>query len=403
MEYSYFRTIIFLILLAVGGYFVFRFFSFRVIIFLFLLTVGGYYVLWFFSKLTDINMFSAMAQCFRAEESKNLLDTYEARGRWLHPVVVSVFYLLICLVVVFHFSTIPGKIFAMNKYHAGGLLGFCDVGKASVYDHMQRAYIAYEYSNPPLPASTFTETFNLILFYKPSYSEYYVELYAGIETLAKRLFINLVMLLIAAFLLAGLYQFLYTLAGEHIKLNGLPNKLSRAFMAAQFHKIVGMRFIPVLSIFLSVVLLAIGAEFRSVQKLNNHYTGLYESDQKTLKSALLNKVSPQDTIKGVVKRRFKSVTTSSTSTGSGSSRRTITHHYHFSHYTIEFKDLIWIPVYLNLRIPTGTNSYAEEINELDKAFPDQIAVMPNEMKEFTFTVNPDYSIWLMKDKIKSQE
>src|SRR3990170_3281968 len=157
MEYSYFRTIIFLILLAVGGYFVFRFFSFRVIIFLFLLAVSGYYVLWFFSKLTGINMFSAIAWIFQAKQWMLLI-----------PVFFLAFFYLAFFISALDFFKKPAQIFEMNKYHAGGLLGYWDTGsQAKVYDPSKNSYIAYDidfwHGNlRPLPVYKFTEAFEVI-------------------------------------------------------------------------------------------------------------------------------------------------------------------------------------------------------------------------------------------------
>lgn len=363
------------------------------IIFLFLLTVGGYYVLWFFSKLAAINMFSVMAWGFRANRI----------GKDFPSVVLVIMAFLshiMLFVAVYNFYTIPAQISDLKNSHAGGLLGYRDIGlQTKVYDPSQNTYIAYDYFGAPFPANKFAETFEVILLYKLYSSDYY----QNTEHLG--LLWNLMGLITGAVGLVWMYLSLYVLADRYIKLNNLPYELSHYYMFAQFRKIVGMPLGTALAIILSVVVFIMGSGVLSVKNLMDHYRELYASHQKTLRNELLNKISPGDTVTGVVIRRFWHQEREDYTTGESDDiggKRTHTRYYTFLDYTIEFKNLIQIPVYLNLILPE-TGRHTEGIDELDRLFPDKRTVIPNEMKEFTFTVNPDYSISLMEDRKKSQE
>jgi hypothetical protein len=197
---------------------------------------------------------------------------------------------------------------------------------------------------------------------------------------------------------------LYALAKEYISMKNLHKELSHHFMLTQFSKIVGLPLGKVLMIVIFVIVLILGLSAISVKRLMNHYSDLYESDQENLRSALLEKVSPQDTLKGVVIRRFQQIEKEYHPEGTYDDRgftrdRDETTYYTVFHYTIEFKNLIQTLVYLDLPL----RETREEINELDRTFPDKKAVIPNEMKEFTFIVNPDYSISLKSYENKSEE
>ena len=192
---------------------------------------------------------------------------------------------------------------------------------------------------------------------------------------------------------------LFAMAKEYISVHNLPNELSFPFMLTQFRKIVGLSLGKTLVIFLLIIVLITGLSARSVKKLMGYYSDLYASDQKKMRSALLEKVNPQDTVTGVVIRRFQQTDKEYHRKGTFDNKGFRRSHdqatyYTVLHYTIEFKNLIQTPVYLDLPL----RETREEINELNKPFPDKTAIIPDEMKEFTFTVNPDYSISLKRDK-----
>lgn len=361
----------------------------RIILYLILLPVSGYYILKLFGKLAGINMFSAMAWAFRTKKPKG----YES----VRPLFYgAIFLYLLAFTLLFVFlDSIPRQIFYMNKYHAGGLLGYRDAGlQARVYDPSRRDYVAYTNITAPLPANKFTETFEVVLLYKPPSSDYYQ------DTEMLSLPINIAVVFSIAFILFAVYGILYKLTEDYIDQNSVRKKLSHHFMADRFRKIVGLPPWKALMIFLSVLVLIIGISAISVKRLINHYSDLYGSHQKMLRSALLKKVSPRGTVTGYVIRRFKTQESESHSTeGADGRTRQETKYYTVLHYTVEFRDLIHIPVYLDLAF----HRRGAEVAMLDKPFRDTMTVVPHYFKEYAFIVNPDYSISLKGNREKPQE
>jgi hypothetical protein len=66
-------------------------------------------------------------------------------------------------------------------------------------------------------------------------------------------------------------------------------------------------------------------------------------------------------------------------------------------YTVEFRDLIPIPVYLNVT-PRPSPHAGEDEAMLSALFPDTEEKIPKEMPTLDFIVNPDYSVSLTGNK-----
>ncbi len=359
-----------------------------ILIYLILLPVSGYYLLKLFSKLTGINMFSAMAWAFSAPSSGR--DSV----RVLFYGVIFSYILAFTLLFVFLIS-IPKEIHYMNKYHAGGLLGYNDAGlKSMVYDPSEGDYVDYKMVMTPLPAGKFTETFEVILFYKTPSSEYYQA--TGMMSLP----VNITVAFFILCILSAVYGMLYKLAEDYIDKNNVKKKLSYRIIVNRFKKITGLHPWKALTIFLSLLVLIIAISAISVKRLINHYTELYGSHQKTFRSALLKKVSPGDAVTGHVIRRFwTQESETETTEGARGKVHQKTKYHTVLHYIVEFRDLIQIPVYLDLVY----DIMSDDIAMLDKPFPDATATVPKYFKEYPFIVNPDYSISLRSHEKKSQE
>jgi hypothetical protein len=118
-----------------------------------------------------------------------------------------------------------------------------------------------------------------------------------------------------------------------------------------------------------------------------------------LKSALLQSVSPMKTIKGTVIRRSyieKSRSIPEGSRGNRFGRGSKTTYYHVPVFTVEFRNLIHIPVYLNVTTRPSKSAMEDE-DILNRLFPeDEWEDVPNERPELDFKVNPDYSISLKR-------
>ncbi|MBN1181541.1 MAG: hypothetical protein JXB49_04580 [Bacteroidales bacterium] len=281
----------------------------------------------------------------------------------------------------------------MRKYHTGGLSGYRDEGyQARLYDPDQNTYKTYLLGLPPLPAGTFTETFDVILLYKRPSSKFY----QSMETYSLTGY--LVQIIIGSLMLIFVYMILFALAREYIRMKEMPDKLSHSQVRIQFSKIVGLSLGKVLIIVFFVIGLVIVVSSLSVKKMVKHYNEFYATKQEILRSELLRKISPRDTISGVVFRRFREMeeyntlsdidNKGSAHNNEGTAYRTVLC------YTIEFENILPIPVYINLKLPDP----GEGLNDLDRPFSDKAATIPEYMKSFTFVVNPDYSISLYKDK-----
>jgi hypothetical protein len=350
------------------------------ILFLILLLVSGYLVLKFFSKIAGINMFSAMACAFDGNKSDRLLFYF----------LICIYILTFAIFFVFLFF-LPKRVVDMNTYHAGGLLGYSIGQQTRIYDHSEQGYIDYPMLFAPSSADKFTEAFEVVIIYKQPSDTYYQ------TTELLGLCFNISWLVAGVIFLGIVYLMLYSLAEDYIKRNNVKKKLSHRFMATRFRKIVRMAPWQALVIFLSVFILILGISAIYVYRLVTHYSTIYGSYQKTLRSELLQKVSPRDTLRGYVISRFQSQE-SETNNIKGADGKTHeeTTYYHIFHYTVEFRDLIHVPVYLNMAI----HENREEAKVLEEPFSDTNSAVPEYIKEYAFIVNPDYSISLMMDENK---
>jgi hypothetical protein len=313
------------------------------------------------------------------------------------PFLAILFYPFL-FTTVFLFLETPVKIYQMKNHHAGGLLGYSEEYKAQVYDPSRNAYIAYDHLYPPSAASKFTEAFKVVLFYKFRPAAKYYR-----DTKSLSISSQLTTLLVAAMGLVMVYISLYILAKAYIAENGLQIQLSHQSLAVKFHGITGIPPLNALLIALFIYVFVLGAGIISVKKIINHFKSLYASDQQTLKGKLLNSVSPMETITGrVIGRHYKTESRSHSEgagddTGHSVGRGGKTIYYTVDIFTVEFRDIIQIPVYLNVTTRPSKNAREDE-EMLNSLFSDEWEDIPKEMPELDFIINPDYSISLKDNK-----
>jgi|GEM_PF-1250999 len=374
------------------------YFKFRWLFILILFVVGGYYLILFFGKLTDINIFSAIAWGFQSG-----VTVGKGFPVWLFLLLAFLLYPFL-FTAVFLFLEIPMHVCQMKNNHTGGLMGYSDGYEIRVYDPSRNAYFAYEYLDPPPTASKFTDAFEVVLFYKFRPSSKY---YRG--TKLRSLSSHIASLFVATLGLFMIYISFYLLAEAYIGENGLQIQLSHQSLAVKFQQITGVTALNALLIALSVYVLVLGAGIISVKKINNLFRSFYASDQQALKSKLLNSVSPMDTITGrVISRRYKTegrshLEGSEDNTGHSVGRGNNAIYYTEDAFTVEFRDLIHIPVYLDLTIIQSKSARKEE-KMPNSLFPDEETNeeenedVPKKMVELDFIVNPDYSVSLKRDE-----
>ena len=357
------------------------YYSFRWPLFLILLVVCGYFLAHFFGELAGINMFSAIAWGVRTNAS--IGKGFPLRVLLLMVILFYPFF----FTAVFLFLETPAQILQLKGYHAGGLLGYRDGWKVHVYDPDRGAYVEYKNFTPPPAAKTFTKAFDVALFYKyrPSSDQY-----RDTSLLGPGFYLT--SLLVAAVSLFVVYMGLCALAVEYLKTSGPEISLSHQLMASRFHEVTGLAPVKALVIVLSVYTLGMVLGFASVRTLVNRYKGLYVTHRDHLRYALLQRVSPGDTITGtVVRRHYEERQYKDTSRAVGRSGRWRSHKWPV--FTVEFTGLTRIPVYLNLTTRPSERA-AEDEERLQKLFPDPSTVVPAEKPELDFVVNPDYSISL---------
>lgn len=346
--------------------------SFRLLVMLILFPVFAWLILYFFGKLAGFSMFTASAEAFGRTSMRAL------------PIVGIVIYLS-AYILFFVFFQNPIQIYEVNRNHIGGLHGYMDHGLQSVlYNPSENRYVKYLQLSPSLPASKFTDTFNVKVLYKASTSEYYN------DTAPMSLGAILMEIILGSLMLCILYIILFYIAqGYYDEGKDLTHKL----IASRFHEVTGLSPLKAL-IAVLVLLAAISlAGIISVHRIESHYAGLYTPQQEKLKNILLHKVSPGDTVAGTVIRRFQGHESQTVSKeGPGDRMRSKDSWYTMMHYTVEFRDLVHIPVYLDIAYADGS----AEAKELDKLFADRKTYIPEHTKELNFTVKEDYSISLNK-------
>jgi hypothetical protein len=356
----------------------------KVTLFIVFLIAVAYFILKFFGKLCNIKIFSAIKWSFRPQGLKPF---------W--PLMLgAAFFYLIAFILLWLFFYTPFQLADMKKTNVGGLSGYCDVDmQAKIYDPSKKTYVGYYHSNPPMPELRFTDAFEPVFFYQRSTVDYYQD--TGLFSLST----SLIEVIIGSAMLLVVYLMLFVFGKEYISNKDIKVSLTHRFVCNQFKKTVKLSVGNALIIYLFIVMLIVAVNLISVQKIKNHYKELYTSDSEKLRSEILNTIKPTDTLQGIVFRRFYSIKSKTETTNRASDRgvknvQTETHNYTLINYTIEFNNLIEIPVYLNLILPEGR----EEVIELDKNFRDNMSVIPDTLQLYPFIVNSDYSVSLIPKK-----
>jgi len=335
----------------------------------FLIVLSAFFTIKFFGKLAGIDIFSAMGS------AKGISAGF------------IVFYITAFMLFYMFFFLLPSRVLDMKNYHAGGLSGYRDSGnKIMVYDPSQERYVGYVQYFAQLPADKFTETFKVVSLFKLPSDDYYQDT----ETLG--LGNNLIASICGLIMLAVVYIILFLIARDSAEARVAPVELTHRIIATRFNTIVGVAPLKALIILLSFMALFFGFNVISVKKIIGHYRGLYASPRQALMDELLKKVSPGKTLTGTVTLRFKERKSEHDSDYSEKRDRGVTTYYTVLHYTVEFKDLLRIPVYLTLELNDGR----EEVKILDGQFANRKAVAPKNLKEYAFIVNKDYSISLKR-------
>lgn len=357
------------------------YFKLRILIIIILMAVSSYYLFKFFTRISGVSIPSAVAAAFRFDSSVPVL---------LRVSALMGFFMFLCIIMVFFlYIETPKKILELDKYRTGGFMGYHTGDLHTVlYDPGERAYKDYYYWGGPSVPEKFTETFETVLIFKPPSREYY----EGTSELGFGG--NLTLLFILLFCIPALYIFLFIMAEFYVKYEGLPVKPDHRVIAENFREITGMPFWKAAIILFSVLLVlsAITAIWATV--LNRNYMKPFIPEQQALRSTIMEKVTPGSTLRGKVILRFKESVDQSYTEETARGTRTQKSYYTMMNYTVEFRDILRVPVYLYLRLYWDT----DESRLLEKPFTEKNSAEPEYAKEYSFIVNPDYSVSLKMEK-----
>lgn len=357
------------------------YFKLRILILLITMTVSSYYLFKFFSRLSGVNMSSAAALAFRLDSHVPVL----------HRVAAFLgFFMFLCIIMaLLLYIETPKKISDLEKYHAGGLLGYHTGDMhTKLYDPAEGVYKDYYvWGGPPVPEK-FTETFDKVLLFKSPSQEYYE--YASRSGFAG----NIAALVVILILTAATYIFLFLMAEFYNQYNGIDVKPDHRVIAENFREITGMPWWKAAIIIFSVLLIISIISSIWATVLNHRYTKQYIPEQQLMKTRLLEKVRPGDTLRGKVLVRFKESVEDSSTGETLRGTRTKRSYYTVMHYTVEFPELLHVPVYL--AVPLYPGSAESEL--LEKPFTKKYSAEPEYAKEYSFIVNKDYSVSLKMDR-----
>lgn len=358
-----------------------NYFRLRWKLFPILLVVSAYFFVQFFGNVAGVDMFSAIR--WGVGSGGEIGKGFPVLLLLLIP---AVFYFL-AFAAVFVFLETPAQIFQLKGHHAGGLLGYRDGWKVHVYDPDRGAYVEYQNFTPPPAARTFKKAFPVVLFYRYRPTS---DLYRDTSLLGPGFYA--MSLLTSAVSLFMVYICLYLVAAEYLKAGDPPVDLTHQMLALRFQEVTGLAPLTALWIALALYALGMAAGMISVRVLVHQYKSRWVPQQDELRYALMQHVSPGQTIRGtVVRRHYESTQSKDTSRAVGREGRWRTERWPL--FTVELTGLIRVPVYLNLTTRPSERALEDE-GKLQQLFADPSTVLPKESPEFAFLVNPDYSISL---------
>jgi len=348
----------------------------RLLLWLILLPVASYWLFSFFTRLSGVNMFRAVAMSFRLDSSVPGIHRASA--------ILGFAMFLFLVVALFLYIETPKQIYDLSRYHAGGLTGYNrDFMHTMLYDPLKGGYVEYYLWGVPAVAERFTEAFETVLIYRTPSQEYWQDTsFMGLGAAIMRLIIVIISIPVV-------YICLYLLADSYQKDDNPGITIDHRAIAENFMEITGQPYWKAALVLISVLLAISFISAVWVEALNCRYNSPFKAEQQSLRSALFHNVSPGDTVRGRVIQRFKNRYESSIEKPSAGKKPEV-YHYIMMHYTVEFRDLVRVPVYLKLIYAPGSG----ESDILEKPFVGNTGSEPETPGEYDFTVNDDYSVSL---------
>jgi len=346
------------------------------------LVVGiSYLSLRFFSRLVNVDMVSAMCWGFKAKR-------FELTITW------CVFCPLAVIVLLALFMK-PLQTVRMNQTHIGGLIGYAESDdRVMIYDPLKREYKDYQTIPAPQAASSFDETFEIIVMYRPMFSDYYQNVFM------QGYFVSIFFFCIVMMFLAISYIILYALAKEYISASNLDLEVTHLVIRENFRFITGFKFTHGIGVLIILFSLLTYISASMAGRITSRYEKRFSSFQKELRDEILAKVVPGQTVVGHLVSRIEGSVTVSDSSDSSRNRTVST-----STYNVEFNGLIkYTPVYLSIKYTGSANSNShiklldqliktEQTDSADNIYNSRGSTKP---PEIDFLIKDDYSIALME-------
>lgn len=351
------------------------YFKLRILILLIVMPVSTWHLFKFFTNLSGVNISSAAALAFKFDSGVPVL---------LRVSAFLGFFMFMCINValLLHVET-PKKMSELEKYHTVGLMGYHTKDlHTMLYDPPGGSYKDYYFWGGPALPGKFTETFETVLLFKPPSQEYYE------DTSQFGPGANITRLVIILFLIPITYIFLFIMATFYNEYNGINAKPDHRAIAENFREITGMHWWKAAVILFAVLLIISAINSIWVGVKDRGFRQKYIPYQQELRSMLMEKVKPGDSLRGRVILRFVESVDQSYTEETARGTRTKKSYYHIMNYTVEFRDILRIPVYLKLPLYPGS----EESTLLEKPFTAKYGSAPEYIKEYSFIVNDDYSV-----------
>jgi hypothetical protein len=339
---------------------------------------SGYLILKFFSVLTNIDMFGALKWGFNSKKFEIVL-----------PLI-----LLYLIAFVMFFAVILSSIDLLTAKitQKGGLLGYQeDDYLYKYYDPLGGEYLQIKHYNPPPVSSRFDEVFSVVSFYKSPFSDHY----QNVTDLSLAVsIIKIIIFLIGAI---PFYLVLVLLAKEFGKNSNPAQIISHKLISDSFKEITKLDFFTVICavIIIIAVITVIGVVIS--RDIISEHEKIYSAHSDEYKSKIMRVVSPGKKITGKVIRReeisIKHYDTENRYDDTEVLNKTSVNYTSAKVYTVEFLNILHIPVYLSLQF-TDDESSKKFISKLDGLFIGDKSSATLDKNDVEFIVNKDYSISL---------
>ncbi|MBU0481271.1 MAG: hypothetical protein KKG47_09230 [Proteobacteria bacterium] len=353
---------------------------------------GAYYFLVAFSQVTSVNMVAAMTWGLKSD------------GRPL--VLISALIYFVFALLLLGMLQKPYLLLNMGLSHQGALRGYAESTKtARLYDPVRQEYVSVAMNPPALAAERFDRAFEVVTTYR--LFPFDTPLNARGQSFVRAVFHILVIVLF--FCLLCLFQ--YMLARNYLDAIQPPRQLTFQLFLSQGWASVRE---PLLSRPLAFILLffLISLSGGVLERYIRHgYEERFADVRNSFQRQIMAGVRPGQLIRGrLVGRMFNYKKLHDEAIGVSFKsdqdyRRTIS----TTTYTFAFEDMVRrTPVYLCITYEDFADQIPR-IKQLDRFFPPRVPVWkdptfsdprlmePTEPREFTFTVNDDYSIALVPE------